>query len=235
MPRSIQDPLTATPQRDRHAQRAARRARRGRAAGRFASSSSVYGANPELPKREDMPTLPISPYAVAKLAAEGYCRAFHSVYGLETVALRYFNVFGPRQDPLSQYAAVIPKFITALLDGRAADDLRRRRAVARLHLHRQRGRRERARGDGRGRRRRGVQHRLRREHHPERAGRGNPSARWERVQAEHAEPRAGDVRDSLADISRAREALGYEPSVDVSTGLRRTFEWYAARRAAPVA
>ena len=84
----------------------------------FASSSSTYGANRELPAREQAPALPISPYAVGKLAAEGYCRAFFEVFGLETVSLRYFNVFGPRQDPLSEYAAVIPRFITAMLTGR---------------------------------------------------------------------------------------------------------------------
>src|SRR5437868_5026482 len=83
----------------------------------YASSSSVYGANPDLPKHEGMIPLPISPYAVAKLAGEGYCRAFFEVFELETVAIRYFNVFGPRQDPLSQYAAVIPKFITSLQAG----------------------------------------------------------------------------------------------------------------------
>ena len=85
----------------------------------FASSSSTYGANRELPAREQTPALPISPYAVGKLAAEGYCRAFFEVYGLETVALRYFNIFGPRQDPLSEYAAVIPRFITSMLEGRS--------------------------------------------------------------------------------------------------------------------
>jgi nucleoside-diphosphate-sugar epimerase len=83
----------------------------------YASSSSIYGNSPELPKREDMPTNPLSPYAASKLAGENYCRAFTQVYGLETVCLRYFNVFGPRQDPASQYAAVIPRFITAMLDG----------------------------------------------------------------------------------------------------------------------
>ena len=119
VPRSIQDPLTSTmvnvvgslnvllASRDEDVRRVV-----------FASSSSIYGANPELPKREAMPTLPIAPYAVSKQAAEGYCRAFHNVYGLDTVALRYFNVFGPRQDPNSQYSAVIPKFITAALEGR---------------------------------------------------------------------------------------------------------------------
>ena len=118
VPRSIQDPLTSNASnvigtlnvllaaRDEGVRRVV-----------FASSSSVYGANRRLPKREDMSALPIAPYAVAKLAAEGYCRAFFKVYGLETVALRYFNVFGPRQDPLSQYAAVIPRFIVSILDG----------------------------------------------------------------------------------------------------------------------
>ena len=83
----------------------------------YASSSSVYGDTPTLPKHEGMPTNPLSPYAVSKLAGESYCRAFHQVYGLETVCLRYFNVFGPRQDPTSQYAAVIPRFATAMLGG----------------------------------------------------------------------------------------------------------------------
>src|SRR3954454_9528958 len=118
VPRSVQDPLTSNASnvtgtlnvlltaRDEEVRRVI-----------AASSSSVYGANPELPKREDMATVPIAPYAVSKLAAENYCRSFFNVYGLETVALRYFNVFGPRQDPLSQYAAVIPRFITAILDG----------------------------------------------------------------------------------------------------------------------
>src|SRR3954447_19276914 len=118
VPRSIQDPLTSNASnvtgtlnvllaaRDEDVRRVV-----------FASSSSTYGANKELPKRETMASMPIAPYAVSKLAAEGYCRAFFNVYGLETVALRYFNVFGPRQDPQSQYSAVIPKFITAVLDG----------------------------------------------------------------------------------------------------------------------
>ena len=139
MPRSIQDPLTSNATnvigtlnvllaaRDEDVQRVV-----------CASSSSVYGANPTLPKQEDMATVPISPYATAKLAGEGYCRSFGIGYGLETVALRYFNVFGARQDPTSQYAAVIPNFITALLDNQPGDDLRRRRAVARLHPRRQR-------------------------------------------------------------------------------------------------
>ena len=83
----------------------------------YASSSSVYGANKELPKREDMVPQPISPYAVAKLTGKKYCHVFSRTYGLETVALRYFNVFGPRQDPKSEYAAVIPKFIVGMMEG----------------------------------------------------------------------------------------------------------------------
>src|SRR5205085_4917900 len=83
----------------------------------FASSSSIYGSGPELPKRESLRPLPISPYAVSKLAAENYCRSFFEVFGLETVALRYFNVFGPRQDPRSEYAAVVPTFIWSFRSG----------------------------------------------------------------------------------------------------------------------
>ena len=118
VPRSIQDPLTSNATnvigtlnvllaaRDHGVRRVV-----------LASSSSVYGANPKLPKHEDDPALPISPYASAKLAGESYARSFHNVYGLETVMLRYFNVFGPRQDPSSAYAAVIPSFISRLADG----------------------------------------------------------------------------------------------------------------------
>ncbi|MEY2534906.1 MAG: UDP-glucose 4-epimerase, partial [bacterium] len=120
VPRSVQDPLTSNASNvigTLNVLLAARDSGVRRVV--FASSSSVYGATPGLPKHESLPTLPISPYAVAKLASEGYCRSFSEVYGLETVALRYFNVFGPRQDPLSQYSAVIPNFITAALRGEA--------------------------------------------------------------------------------------------------------------------
>ena len=119
VPRSVRDPLTsheANVTGTLNVLLAARDEGSGRVV--FASSSSTYGANRELPAREQAPALPISPYAVGKLAAEGYCRAFFEVFGLQTVSLRYFNVFGPRQDPLSEYAAVIPRFITAMLTGR---------------------------------------------------------------------------------------------------------------------
>jgi UDP-glucose 4-epimerase len=120
VPRSMQDPLTTNSvnvdgtlnvllaSRDEGVQRVV-----------FASSSSVYGANPALPKREDQQPIPMSPYGVSKLAAEHYCRAFNGVYGLETVGLRLFNVFGPGQDPLSQYAAVVPRFIAAFANGKS--------------------------------------------------------------------------------------------------------------------
>ena len=131
MPRSVQDPLTSNAiERDRHAERPARGARQRRAPGGL--RLLVLGLRRRAracPSARTCRPLPISPYAVAKLAGEGYCRSFAEVYGLETVALRYFNVFGPRQDPLSQYAAVIPNFITRCSRA-SADDLRRRRAVA---------------------------------------------------------------------------------------------------------
>ena len=103
----------------------------------YAASSSAYGDTPTLPKVETMRPMPLSPYAVSKLAGEHYCQVFAGAYGLETVCLRYFNVFGPRQDPQSEYAAVIPRFMTAALGGAGRHDLRRRHAVARLLLHRQ--------------------------------------------------------------------------------------------------
>jgi UDP-glucose 4-epimerase len=230
VPRSIQDPLTSNATnvvgtlnvllaaRDEGVQRVV-----------YASSSSLYGASTELPKREDMHPLPIAPYAVSKLAAEGYCRAFHQVYGLETVALRYFNVFGPGQDPQSQYAAVIPNFITAALDG------------GRPTIH----------GDGEQSRDftfvdNAVDANLLAASAAGAAGQAFNIACGERtslndivarisvlagreVEAVHADSRPGDVRHSLADISKAREILGYEPAVDFEEGLRRTFTAYEER------
>ena len=227
VPRSIQDPLTSNATnvvgtlnvllaaRDEGVRRVV-----------YASSSSTYGASTELPKREEMPALPIAPYAVSKLAAEGYCRAFHEVYGLETVALRYFNVFGPRQDPQSQYAAVIPNFITAVLEGRSPI------------VH----------GDGDQSRDftyvdNAVEANIRAADAAGAAGEAFNVACGERVslnevvarlgalarvevEAVHTDSRPGDVRHSLADISKAREILGYEPAIDFDEGLRRTYAYY---------
>jgi UDP-glucose 4-epimerase len=197
----------------------------------YASSSSVYGANRELPKREPAAPAPMSPYAVAKLAGEGYCRSFWHVFELETVALRYFNVFGPQQDPSSQYAAVIPSFIDAFL--------RRRRPVIF--------------GDGEQSRdftyvSNVVEANLLAATAPGVAGEVLNIACGERITLNHLvseiatvlgmdlepsyeAPRAGDVRHSHADISRARHALGYAPGVELTEGLRRTAAHYRSASA----
>jgi nucleoside-diphosphate-sugar epimerase len=199
----------------------------------FASSSSVYGDGPEKAKTEALRPLPASPYAVSKLAAEAYAVAFHRVYGLETVALRYFNIFGPRQDPHSQYAAVVPRFITSLLEGKAPPiygdgqqtrDFTYVENVVRANL-------------------------LALECPPEACGRaynvgcGEATsvnelfrAIRERIGGEavmikpvHEPAKTGDVRDSMASIELAREALGYVPTVGVEEGIRHTVDWYRGR------
>jgi nucleoside-diphosphate-sugar epimerase len=233
VPRSIQDPLTSNATnvtgtlnvllaaRDEDVRRVV-----------YASSSSVFGDGGELPKREDMHPLPIAPYPVSKLAAEGYCRAFHRVYGLETVALRYFNVFGPGQDPQSQYAAVIPNFISAALAGRAPI------------VH----------GDGEQSRDftfvdNAVDANLLAASATEAAGEVFNVACGERIsineivaqigvlsgreiEPTHTDPRPGDVRHSLADISKAKSILGYEPAVTFDEGLQKTYTYYEAQEIA---
>jgi UDP-glucose 4-epimerase len=227
VPRSIQDPLTSNATnvigtlnvllaaRDEGVRRVV-----------YASSSSVYGASEELPKREDMHPRPIAPYAVSKLAAEGYCRACHEVYGLETVALRYFNVFGPGQDPTSQYAAVIPNFITAVLEGRSPI------------VH----------GDGEQSRDftyidNAVEANLLAAVADGVAGETFNIACGERtslntivggiarladreVEVVNTDPRPGDVPHSLASVSKAKEMLGYVPKVGFQEGLERTYSSY---------
>jgi UDP-glucose 4-epimerase len=235
VPRSVQDPLTSSEvnitgtlnvllaARDEGVRRVV-----------FASSSSIYGANPELPKHEDLLPLPMSPYAVAKLAGEGYCRSFHEVFGIETVALRYFNVFGPRQDPLSQYAAVIPNFITALLagerpvvygDGEQSRDFTYVENVVDANLLAMRA-------DGAAGKLYNIAAGERTtlnqllDHLGPLMGR-EPGARYDPA-------RPGDVRHSQADIGRARRELGYRPSISPEEGLRRTLAWYEARAPAAV-
>ena len=197
----------------------------------YASSSSVYGDSPQLPKVEHMATNPLSPYAVSKLAAEGYCRAFTRVYGLETVSLRYFNVFGPRQDPHSLYAAVLPRFIEALLDDRPpiiyGDGMQSRDFTFIDNV---------------------VQANLLALEAVGVAGEifniacGESAdlqsvLRWlsefvdQKVQPEYQAPRAGDVKHSLADISKAQQMLGYRPVIPFREGLRQTFEYFRQRRA----
>jgi UDP-glucose 4-epimerase len=233
VPRSIQDPLTSAAvsvEGTLNVLLAARDAGVRRVI--FASSSSVYGNAPGMPRRESQPVAPLAPYAVSKLAAEQYCMVANRVYGVETVALRYFNVFGERQDPLSGYAAVIPKFIRIMLDGQRPTIF----------------------GDGETSRdfthvENVIEANLAAAVEPAAAGRvmnvaiGTSHTLNELVatlrrlldsdiEPEYAPHRPGDVPDSLADVSLARELIGYEPSVAFEEGLQRTIAWIVEQRAA---
>ena len=188
----------------------------------MASSSSVYGAVPGLPKSESMAALPISPYAVSKLAAESYCRTWFDLYGLETVALRYFNVFGPRQDPMSAYAAVVPRFIAAygagdppviFGDGGQSRDFTYVANVVAANVRAL----DAAAAPGR------VYNiacgaRITLNDLALELGRQMGTA----IRPVHAAPRPGEVRHSLADIAAARADLGYEPRIGLAEGLRAT-------------
>jgi len=193
----------------------------------FACSSSVYGNSKTLPKREDMAPEPISPYAVSKLAGEKYCKVFYEVYGLETVILRYFNIFGPRQDPTSQYSGVIAKFINAFLnnkpltvygDGEQSRDftfvddvVKANLLVANCSLNHS--------GEvfnvARGRR---VSLNQIIKILEEIFGRDN--------QVIYTDPRLGDVRCSEADISKIKTKLGFEPKTSFEEELEKTVGWY---------
>jgi UDP-glucose 4-epimerase len=192
----------------------------------FASSSSVYGETPELPKHERMELQPLSPYALSKLAGEQYISVFKQVYGLEAVALRYFNIFGPRQDPESHYAAVIPKFATALLtderpiiygDGLQSRDFTYVENVVEANLLA-------AEAEGIAGHAYNVAC----------GGRYTLLELLDRMKAVlssdtkpiHEEARAGDVRDSQASIEAAQQAFGYHIKVGFEEGLQRTLEWY---------
>jgi len=200
----------------------------------YAASSSAYGDTPTLPKREDMPPNPISPYAVAKLASEYYMTSFYRCYGLETVCLRYFNIFGPRQDPTSPYSGVLAKFITQMLDGEQPTIL----------------------GDGAQSRDftyidNAVDANLLAIKAPasQAAGRVFNVATGERADlnetfqllkkiigykgdVKYGPERAGDVKHSLADLSLAEQHLGYKPKVNFEEGLRLTVEWYRGQHKA---
>ncbi len=198
----------------------------------FASSSSVYGDTPVLPKQEDMPPALLSPYALNKLTGEYYCRIFASIYGLETLSLRYFNVFGPHQNPASEYAAVIPKFITASLankspviygDGEQTRDFTFIENVVTANL--------RATEVGR------TQGEVVNIATGYRLSLNQLLAflnkiAGTRIKAEYQATRAGDVKHSLADISRAHKILGYEPAVDFEEGLRLTYQWFKQQQSA---
>ena len=191
-----------------------------------ASSSSVYGETPTLPKHEDLALDPLSPYAVSKLATESYARVFHGVYGMETVALRYFNVFGPRQDPRSQYAAVVPNFVTAALagesiriygDGQQTRDFTFvtnvvRANVASCFAADAVGKAINVAG--------GAQVTVRELAERIRALAGGAAP------IVHEPARAGEIRNSLASVERARAILGYNRIVGLEEGLVRTIDWY---------
>jgi nucleoside-diphosphate-sugar epimerase len=197
----------------------------------YAASSSAYGDQPTLPKAEQMLPDPLSPYAVAKLVGEYYCQVFTRVYGLETVSLRYFNVFGPRQDPGSQYSGVVSRFISTLLsnerpviygDGEQSRDFTYIDNVVSANLKVASAK--------------------------DAAGKVINVANGERitlnellaelkdltgkqdVTAEYREPRVGDVRHSLADITVARQFLEYESKVGLREGLQRTIDWWKSSR-----
>ncbi len=194
----------------------------------LASTSAIYGENPVQPKREEMIPEPMSPYAATKLAGEHYCRIFSSLYGLETVALRYFNVYGKRQDPASHYSAVIPKFITRMLsnsnpviygDGEQTRDFVFVEDCNRANI-------KASFTDG-----------ISGEFFNIGSGmnisvnelfntiRDITGAKLEPV---YEDARKGDVRESLSDISKARRHLGFEPAYTMEAGLRKTIEWYRA-------
>ncbi|MCL4551219.1 MAG: SDR family oxidoreductase [Bacteroidetes bacterium] len=192
----------------------------------FASSSSIYGDTPELPKHEGTTPNPMSPYAVSKLTGEKYCNVFSKIYGLETVALRYFNVFGPRQDPSSQYSAVIPKFIKAILnneqpiiygDGEQSRDFTYIENVVEANLLA-----------------------ATKEYEPGLAMNCATHSRitlnnladeinkilGKNIKCKYAEPRAGDIKHSFANIELAKKTIRYTPLVPFEEGLKKTIEWY---------
>ncbi|GMV96934.1 MAG: SDR family oxidoreductase [Phycisphaerae bacterium] len=192
----------------------------------YAASSSAYGESAELPKRERALPEPLSPYAVNKLVGEYYCRVFSACYGLETLSLRYFNVFGPRQDPRSQYAAAIPAFVTAILrdqpptvygDGEQTRDFTYIDNV--VHANLLAAKAPRARGE------------VLNVACGERVSvnaiiRQINELLGKKIKPVYAPERPGDVKHSLADITAARELIGFEPVVGFDEGLRRAIDWY---------
>ena len=190
----------------------------------FSSSSAVYGDEPTLPKREQMPPVPLSPYAVSKLAGEYYCSVFSELFGLKTVSLRYFNVFGPRQDPMSEYAAVIPKFITRLLnqqaplifgDGKQTRDFVYVRDVVQANLLAMQGSKTGTFNIGSGERL-----------DLNTLARTLAEIMDIRIPPIHEKPRSGDIRDSVSDISAAKSSLGFRTRYSLDKGLKETIAYF---------
>jgi len=230
VPRSIKDPLATNENNIRgtlNVLLASREAKVKKVV--FASSSSVYGDDTHLPKIEGREGSPLSPYALSKQVGENYCRIFSRIYGLSTVFLRYFNIFGPRQDPFSQYAAVIPNFITRMLkgekpiifgDGEQSRDFTYVSNVVEANILASKAQ--------------------------DVSGEAFNIAYGERttvnslaktinevlkknINPVHDEPRPGDVKNSFAEISKARKMLKYEPLVSFNEGLKKTIDWYQER------
>lgn len=207
-------------------------AARGRGVKRviYASSSSVYGDTPTLPKHEEMPTNPLSPYALQKYVGEQYCRLFYQLYGLETISLRYFNIFGPKQDPNSLYSAVIPKFIDALVqdrppiifgDGEQSRDFTyienvvqaNLLAMSTEHLH----------GEA-------INIACGKRISLNQLLNVLKKILGSKISPLYQEPRMGDVRHSLADIRKGKEIINYEPKVGVEMGLKKTVEFFRGEK-----
>ena len=190
----------------------------------FASSSSTYGDTPKLPKKEDMAPCPLSPYAISKLTGEYYCQVFTNVYGLSTISLRYFNVYGPRQDPSSDYAAVIPKFINRILngkppviygDGKQTRDFTFIKDVVYANISAAESKATGIFNIAGGKR----------------ITINNLAKLIMKICSKHYDPiyhdpRPGDIKHSLADISKAKEKLEYKPKFDLTKGLEETVKWF---------
>ena len=190
----------------------------------YASSSSVYGDTPVLPKKEDMKPSPLSPYAVSKLVGEYYCRVFTETYALSTVSLRYFNVYGPRQDPSSEYAAVIPNFISRVLnckspivfgDGKQTRDFTFVRDVVNANTFAVKGKTCGVFNIASGKR-----------ISINELAQLVMKITGKDIDVVYNDSRAGDIMHSLADISKAKEKFGYEPRFDLTKGLEETLKWF---------
>jgi len=231
VPRSIEDPLLTTEINIKGTLNILLASREAKVKGFvFASSSSVYGDDPNLPKKEGNVGNPLSPYAISKLAGEKYCRVFSQIFGLSTVCLRYFNIFGPRQDPSSQYAAVIPNFINRMLkgesptifgDGEQSRDFTYVSNVVEANILASKAQ--------------GISGEIFNIAWGEKTTVNSLALNLneilkEEISPSYDEPRPGDVRHSFADISKAKKMLKYEPLVSFGKGLKETVSWYKERK-----